>query len=110
MDVEVELSYQGLGLMLNAPFMVAEMERRMSHARDLAEAIAPVGDPAEDPHSGRYLASFHVEAHPYGGVHNDRAEGELINDAPEALFVEYGSRGAEPFHIMLKALVEGARD
>ena len=100
----------GLGAMINAPFMVAEMERRMSNAKDFAEAIAPVGDPATDSHSGRYLASFHVEAGDHGGVHDDRAWAELVNDAPEALFVEYGNRGPQPQHVMLRALVEGARD
>lgn len=110
MDVEVSLSYQGLGLMLNAPFMVAEMERRMENAKALAESIAPVGDPATDKHSGRYLASFHVESGDYGGVHDDRAWAELVNDAPEALYVEYGHAGREPYNTMLKALVEGARD
>jgi hypothetical protein len=109
-DVEVSLSYAGLGLMLNAPFMVAEMERRMSNAKDFAEAIAPVGDPATDKHSGRYLASFHVDSGNYGGPSRDRAWAALENDSPEALYVEYGERGAEPYHVMLKALVEGARD
>ena len=110
MDVEVSLSYAGLGEMINAPFMVAEMRRRMDSAKVFAEGIAPVGDPEKDTHSGRYLASFSVTAGDYGGVHNDRAWAELENDAPEALYVEVGDRGKEPYHIMLKALIEGARD
>lgn len=110
MDVEVELSYQKLGLMLNEPWMVAEMARRMENAKEYAESIAPVGDPAEDTHSGRYRDSFHVESGDYGGVHDDRAWAELVNDAPEALYVEYGNQGAEPYHTMLKSLVEGGRD
>jgi hypothetical protein len=109
-DVEVSLSYAGLGEMLNAPEMVAEMRRRMDSARAFAEGIAPVGDPEKDSHSGRYLASFSVDSGDYGGPSHDRAWAALENDSPEALYVEYGERGREPYHVMLKALVEGARD
>lgn len=110
MDIEIELSYEGLGEMLNSPWMEAEMRRRMENAQALAVSIAPVGDPSEDSHSGRYKDSFSVDSGVHGGVHSDRAWAELVNDAPEALYVEYGNRGREPYNTMLKALVEGGRD
>ncbi len=110
MRVEVSLSYEGLGLMLNEPWMEAEMRRRMQNAEAYAVANAPVGDASTDPHAGRYKDSFRTESGIYGGMHHDRAWADLVNDAPEALYVEYGRRGKEPYHTMLKALTEGARD
>lgn len=110
MNVEVELSYEGLGLMLNAPWMEAEMKRRIDNVEAHAVSIAPVGKEAEDPHAGRYKDSFSTDSGVYGGPNNNRAWAALENDSPEALYVEYGNRGAEPYGTMLKALVEGGRD
>jgi hypothetical protein len=94
--------------MLNAQFMVRHMHRVGDAIQRRAEAIAPVGPPT-DPHAGRYKASFHVRSHTHGGATHDRAEAIVWNDSPEALFVEYGSAGDEPYHTMLRAAVEGGR-
>lgn len=54
-------------------------------AGEIAEywkGIAPVGDPAKDPHSGQYRDSIHV--HEGKGI-------AVIADAPNAWFVEYGT-------------------
>lgn len=107
-DIEFTFSYEKLGELLNSPEMVAEMDRRIKAAEAWAVAHAPVAKTGK--HRGRYKASFRSSAFPHGGASHDRAEGELVNDAPEALYVEYGNRGAEPYHLMLRALVEGARD
>jgi hypothetical protein len=110
-DFEIELSYAGIGEMLNSDFMVAEMGRRAALVRAHAEGTAPVYDGKRyDPHRGQYKESFSDGAFPFGGIHHDRAEGWVENSAPHALYVEYGNRGAEPHHTMLRALAEGAGD
>jgi hypothetical protein len=93
-----------------------------------AEATAPVYEgPGEDPHRGRYKASYEVSTTTEGGWKHDRAAGILTDSAPEAVFVEYGarhvrhiSRGAggrleeavetfqPPHHTMLNALFGAA--
>lgn len=110
-DVTIEISYSGLGAMLNSDFMVAEMARRAAKVRAYGETIAPIySGRGRDATRGRYKASFSDGAFPGGGVHHDRAEGWVENDAPEALYVEYGNKGAEPHHTMYRALSEGAGD
>lgn len=110
-DAQIYLSYTALGEMLNADFMVAEMERRAKMIEEWAFDRAPVySGRGKDDHRGRYKASFSSGAFPHGGVHGDRAEGWVENTAPEALYVEYGNRGREPYHLMLRALYEGGHD
>jgi hypothetical protein len=41
-----------------------------------------------------------------GGATSDRVEAVVYNDAPEAVQVEYGHRGAEPYHTLLRAAAE----
>jgi hypothetical protein len=94
-----------------AAFLQSDMLMRVvEHVADgiVAHAIAtaPVGDPAEDPHAGRYKASFHVRSHRSGGATNDRVEAVVYNDSPEAVAVEFGHRGAEPYHTLLRAAIE----
>jgi hypothetical protein len=75
--------------------------------KNRAEVLAPVGSPAEpDEHAGRYKASFSVEVHTRGGATHDRAEAIVKNDSPEAVYVEFGDRGREPYHTLLRAAVE----
>ena len=108
MSAKYTVDHQGVGEMLNARFMVDHMQRVADAIRTYAEAIAPVG-PATDPHRGRYKASFHTRSHTHGGATHDRAEAIVSNDAPEAQWVEWGSAGAEPYHTLLRAAVEGGR-
>jgi hypothetical protein len=77
-----------------------------AHAEEIklrAEVIAPVYAGRGDKHSGRYKASFHVKSHLHGGATKDRAEAIVYNDAPEAIYVEFGHWGAEPEHILARA-------
>jgi hypothetical protein len=110
--VTVELDYQAIGELLRTPEMEAEMVRRGKAIMAHAIAHAPVAK--EGRTRGRYKASFHLEhgraGLPGATVLGDRAWAEVINDAPEALYVEYGRAGAEPYHVLLRALVEGGRD
>jgi len=70
--------------------------------RARAIAIAPVGF-SRDKHPGRYKASFHIRSHSRGGATRDRAEAIVYNDSEEALYVEYGHRGSEPYRILARA-------
>ena len=84
------LDYKAAGEhILCAPWMVAEMERLAKQAQARAEELAPVDE--KSAHSGRYKASFHVTSGIRTG-RRPRAYGELYNDAPEALFVEFGTK------------------
>jgi hypothetical protein len=111
-------SYTGIGEMLRSDFLEAEMGRRAQRVADLAVASAPVyGGPDEDPHRGRYKESFSVSTTGRGGWKKDRAAGIVTNDAPEAVFVEYGVRatkyhpsGQPGHHTLLNALYAGAGD
>jgi hypothetical protein len=101
-----ESDYHGIGQMLNMPEMYKALEDRISRVRDLCEATAPVGSPAEpDKHAGRYKAGFKTAVYPRHGAKKDRPEGYVINDTPDAFWVEYGHAGMEPYHTMYIALL-----
>lgn len=102
-----DASYSGIGEMIRSDWMLAEMSRRGANIMAQAIATAPVGKHPRDPHPGRYKASFRLELSKHGGVHGDRAEAKVINSSFEGIFVEYGHEGAEPYHIMLNALIIG---
>lgn len=96
-------SYRGIGEMISSPFMVEAMRARAERAKVYAEVIAPVYEgSSRDDHRGRYKASFSVEA----GVRQHRtrrAYGRLLNDSPEAFFVEYGTKNNPAHHVLLKS-------
>lgn len=102
MTGKFEADYVGIGEMLNAEFMQAEMLRRAELGKGFAEAVAPVD--ADDDHPGRYKASFSVSSGAHGGPRHDRAYGRLENDSPEAEFVEYGSANNDAHHVLSRAL------
>lgn len=76
---------------LNSPWMVREMRSRAERAKDLFEAIAPVGSPLEgDDHAGTFRDSAVVTAGTDGGVKKDRAWGRMASTDLLALPKEYG--------------------
>lgn len=93
----------GIGEMLRASFMQAEMRRRAEKVRARAIALSPTGDPAEDPHPGLYRASFTVSS---GVQHRKtaRAYGEVANHAPHALIVEFGTSRQRGHRVLMRAL------
>ena len=96
----------GMREFLNSQMLLRVVERTGRHIMDRAILLAPVGSPLGDEHAGRYKASFHMESHRFGGATNDRAEAIVYNDSPEAKYVEFGHRGAEPYHTLLRAANE----
>jgi hypothetical protein len=105
--VSYDPDHYGMWHFLNSYGMQRVVRHYADKIKDRAEEIAPVGSPWEpDEHSGRYKASFSVEVHTLGGATNDRAEAIVKNDAPEAIHVEYGHRGREPYHTLLRAAME----
>lgn len=100
--------HAGMDEFLNSDILLRVVEDRARAIKTYAEATAPVGL-VNDPHPGRYKASFTMRSHTHGGAKNDRAEAIVSNIAPEAIFVEFGTHGREPYHTLLRAAVEGGR-
>jgi hypothetical protein len=68
---------------LQADWMLAEVEARANRGLAFAEATAPRD-------SGKYSSSFRVRVRKNGGIHKDRAEALLVNTDPAALSIEFG--------------------
>lgn len=114
---KISFSYDGIGQLLRSAGMVEHMVSRAGKIKADAEGRAPVYEgPGRDPHRGRYKDSFKVEATPRGGGRHDRAEAKVINDSPEAIWVEKGARAYEGIparpgqHIMAQAMMAAAGD
>lgn len=104
-------SYKGIGELLNAEFMVADMRARAEKVAARAVETAPF-DP-NDRDGQHYNERFQVEAGKHGGVHKDRAYGRVSNDDKAARWVEYGmivdGKQRVPEHATLrKALYDAA--
>jgi hypothetical protein len=102
MAVKFRGDYEGIGHMLRAPFMVADMRRRAEAVKAFAEATAPVGTDRSptDADQTVYKDSFRVE----WGVHTatwkgkttTRAYGRVLNVSLHAVYVEYGRKHHDP--------------
>lgn len=68
------------------PDVKAEKMKVAQEGEEIWRSIAPVGDPAKDPHSGQYKDSIHAFEGKHGGI-------GVMADAPNAWFVEYGTNG-----------------
>jgi hypothetical protein len=101
-----ETSYSGnlagVNALLNSPMVSEMLLKKATEVMERAKDIAPVGDPATDPHSGRYRNGFRVEVR-YNALRR-RPEAVVINDSPEALMVEKGTSNNEPFNVLARAL------
>lgn len=100
-------SYKGIGEMLVAGFMIDEMQRRAGVVLARCVETAPVyAGPFLDVTRGRYKASFALadETIKTSGRGTRRALGRVINDSPEAFWVEFGTRNNDAHHTMRNAL------
>lgn len=95
----------------SSPELAAALHRIVDTIKDVAEATAPVGDAASDPHPGEYRDSFRTDVsigRPVKG--SDRLIGHVYNDAPHAAAVEYGysgrhdSPGRNAHHTLTRAI------
>lgn len=96
----------GMREFLNSEMLMRVVEHTARQIMERAIVMAPIGSPLSDEHAGRYKASFHMRSHRFGGATGDRVEAIVYNDAPEAKYVEFGHRGAEPYHTLLRAAHE----
>lgn len=99
-------SYRGVGRVMTAPGMVAEMGRHARTIRVRAQALAPVGHPPEDWHPGLYRSSFTSGAEVQQRRSGRRAVGYVGNTAPHALAVEYGAQHTPRYRPLGRALAE----
>jgi len=100
--------YDGIGRMLRSEEMQLAMADRAERIAEAARADAPVDETG--PHPGRYRDSFEVTHFVRvlsGG--DRRACGRVTNTAPEAVFVEFGSKNNDAHHTLLHA-IDAARD
>lgn len=89
----------------------AVLQSKVDRAKGFAETIAPVGDPASDPHPGEYRDSF-TSGVRVGKVAKgpDRLIGHVTNEAGHAAAVEYGysgrsgSPGRNAHHVLTRAI------
>lgn len=94
MATTFRLNHAGMARLLTSEFMKAEMAKRGVKVLAAAIASAPVME--DGPHPGRYKASIHMKIGikkaegDYGPT--ERAVARIIADAPEARWVEYGTK------------------
>ncbi len=104
--------YTGIGRLLQNPAMQRATAKAARRMKGIAEGLAPVGDPATDPHSGQYKASFTVQpaivSVPFRGKPRRRAASRLVNTARHAKEVEFGN-GRTPRHAVLRRTIDAAK-
>lgn len=98
--------YKGIGEMLTASWMQAEMRKRAEKVRAAAVAMAP----DYDPKGVGYKYEFEVDS----GVKTSkkgtrRAYGRVTNKSPHAIYVEYGGKST-PRHRVLGKALDAAKD
>lgn len=89
----------GIAAMARSPAMQAAMHRRTTRGRNFALLISPY-------RTGRYSRSFRIIT----GIHRGKAWSRLINIAPYAIYLEYGTRYMKRQRILGRALVQMSND
>jgi hypothetical protein len=94
-------SYEGIGELLTAEFMQAEMLRRAEKGKANAEAIAPDATP--------YGVGYKYEFEVTSGVKSSaeghrRAFGRVTNNSDHAIWVEYGGQNTPAHRVLGKSL------
>lgn len=97
-------NYEEMGDLLCGPEMQALMGDRIDKAAAHARAIAPVGDPASDPHPGLYRDSFETSVSVERTLSGRRAVGRLRNNATYAAAVEYGNGKVKAHHVLGRSI------
>lgn len=106
-QVTFRLNKAGVAALLKSDGMKAGMEERGKRIRARAQQIAPVGDPARDPHPGHYRDNITVSSTNAGGAKKDRATATVTAEADYSRDVEYRpNKDGVAHHTMLRAAVE----
>lgn len=96
-------SYKGVGELLNAGFIRAEMERRAAKVMARAKATAPDATPL----GVGYTSSFEIEAGTKVSKKGTRrALARVKNTSPHAIYVEFGGKNLDAHRTLGKALRE----
>lgn len=114
----MSFSYEEIGAqILRSDFMEEHMKERAQKIADQATSLAAVSDRPGDPHRGRYryglggLGGFAVSTvRSGGGYKHDRCEGTVTNDAPEAVYQEFGTSNQPGRHTLRLAVEAAAYD
>lgn len=85
-----------------SPQMVAMLDEIAAHKAEKARSIAPVGDPENDPHPGRFRDSIDHDA----GIEDGRARGRVLSTDPDFKYIEFGTEHS-PAHATLRRCLEG---
>jgi hypothetical protein len=101
---KLRASYSGIGAMLRAPWMLAEMVKRAETVMEYAQQTAPVGEGTASDPAGGYREGFAVVPVARGGTKKNRAQALVVNNDDAAVHVEYGTVAEEGHHTLLKAL------
>ncbi|QEU76877.1 hypothetical protein CP967_31110 [Streptomyces nitrosporeus] len=95
--------------MVSRPWLAKPCRDAAVKIMQVAQAGAPVGNPAEDTHPGLYKASFDVvptvKNVPFRGKPRQRFGAQVINTAPHAWRVEKGD-GRVPRYAPLQTAVD----
>ncbi|MEU8829331.1 HK97 gp10 family phage protein [Streptomyces sp900116325] len=110
MPATFKMSNKGVGQLLKSQMIQADMLYRAEEIAKAAQALAPVGSPARDPHPGHYKGSFEVSTTTRGGRRRDRATATVTNTAYYARWVEYGTEKVAAHHVLLRAAQAGGGD
>lgn len=94
----------GIGDMLCSGRMQELVTIAAERCKEIAEETAPIYE--EGPHPGRYREGFRLKhgVRPASGARTARAFAKVVNDAPEAVWVEIGSVHNEAHHTLAHAL------
>ncbi|HEY5201194.1 MAG TPA: HK97 gp10 family phage protein [Acidothermaceae bacterium] len=95
-------SYSGIGELLRADFIEADMVERAFKVLARAEATAPYD--VKDRDGSHYRDDFTVESTSHGGYRGDRAEASVVNGNSVALMVEFGNKNTPKHRTLGKAL------
>jgi hypothetical protein len=81
---------------------LAGMKEIADERAEFARSIAPVGDPATDPHPGQFRDSIESDA----GIEDGIAVGRILTTDPVGLYIELGTSDTPP-HPTLQRAIEG---
>ncbi|MET9480940.1 hypothetical protein [Streptomyces sp. NPDC006638] len=100
--------YGGIGTMLSRPWMHVPCKKAALEIQAAAQVRAPVGDPTNNEHAGRYKAGFAVvpltKNVPFRGKPRMRNGARVLNVTPEVLIVEYGNQNTPRYAVFRKSI------